>query len=106
MSHQTTNPGRLPNIHPGEILLEEFVEPLGLTKNALATAIGVPATRIGELTRGRRAITADTDLRLSRYFGTSEGFWLRLQNAHDLEQARRAGNYRSIKPGTGQKLKA
>lgn len=98
MTDHTTNQEWLPNIHPGEILLEEFIEPLGLTKNALATAIDVPATRIGELTRGRRAITADTDLRLSRYFGTSEGFWLRLQNAHDLEKARREGSYRAIKP--------
>ncbi|SFD53506.1 plasmid maintenance system antidote protein, XRE family [Thiohalospira halophila DSM 15071] len=80
---------QLPNIHPGEILLEDFMEPMGLSKNGLAKAIGVPATRIGELTRGRRRITGDTDLRLSRYFGTSEGYWLRLQNAYDLEEARR-----------------
>ena len=89
---------QLPNIHPGEILLEDFIEPMGLTKNALANAIRVPATRIGEITRGARAITADTDLRLSRYFGTSEGYWLRLQNAYDLEQARRAGRYDAIRP--------
>ncbi|MDW7748807.1 MULTISPECIES: HigA family addiction module antitoxin [unclassified Halomonas] len=89
---------QLPNIHPGEILLEDFIVPLGLTKNALATAISVPATRIGEITRGTRAITADTDLRLARYFGTSEGYWLRLQNAYDLEQAKRHGHYRHIKP--------
>ena len=89
---------QLPNIHPGEILLEDFIEPMGLTKNALANAISVPATRIGEITRGARAITADTDLRLSRYFGTSEGYWLRLQNAYDLEQARRAGRYDAIRP--------
>ncbi|MCG5534589.1 HigA family addiction module antitoxin [Ectothiorhodospira mobilis] len=80
---------RLPNIHPGEILLEDFMRPLGLTKGALARAIGVPVTRIGEITRGRRRITADTDIRLSRYFGTTEGYWLRLQNAYDLEEARR-----------------
>jgi addiction module HigA family antidote len=80
---------KLPNIHPGEILLEDFMEPMGLSRNALARAIDVPATRIGELTRGRRRITGDTDLRLSRYFGTSEGYWLRLQNAYDLEEARR-----------------
>ncbi|WP_280548996.1 MULTISPECIES: HigA family addiction module antitoxin [unclassified Halomonas] len=89
---------RLPNIHPGEILLEDFIEPMGLTKNALATAIGVPATRIGQITRGERAITADTDLRLSRYFGTSEGYWLRLQNAYDLEQAKRKGRFNGIRP--------
>ncbi|WP_445003034.1 HigA family addiction module antitoxin [Halomonas mongoliensis] len=89
---------RLPNVHPGEILLEDFIEPLGLTKNALANALGVPATRVGEITRGKRAITADTDLRLSRFLGTSEGYWLRLQNAYDLEEARRQGDYRHIKP--------
>lgn len=80
---------KLPNVHPGEILMEDFMEPMGLSKNGLAKAIDVPATRIGELTRGRRRITGDTDLRLSRYFGTSEGYWLRLQNAYDLEEARR-----------------
>ncbi|NLC21660.1 MAG: HigA family addiction module antidote protein [Halomonadaceae bacterium] len=96
MSHIATE--RLPNIHPGDILLEDFIEPMGLTKNALANAIGVPATRIGEITRGARAITADTDLRLSRYFGTSEGYWLRLQNAYDLEEARRHGHYEGIRP--------
>ncbi|WP_416186714.1 HigA family addiction module antitoxin [Fulvimarina uroteuthidis] len=97
MSVQTTQ-NWLPNVHPGEILLEDYLEPMGLTKNALATAIGVPATRIGELVRGRRAVTADTDLRLSRYFGTSEGFWLRLQNAYDLMEARRSGDYHEIEP--------
>lgn len=86
----------LPNIHPGEILLEDFIEPLGLTKNALATAIDVSATRIGDIVRGDRGITADTDLRLSRFFGTSEGYWLALQVAYDLEQARRTGHYESI----------
>ena len=89
---------RLPNIHPGEILLEDFIEPMGLTKNALATAIGVPATRIGQITRGERAVTADTDLRLSRYFGTSEGYWLRLQNAYDLEKAKRKRRFDGIGP--------
>ncbi|MCE9682355.1 HigA family addiction module antitoxin [Halomonas alkalisoli] len=89
---------QLPNIHPGEILLDDFIEPLGLTKNAVANAIGVPATRIGEITRGARAITADTDIRLSRFLGTSEGYWLRLQNAYDLEQARRSGRYDGIRP--------
>ncbi|MBB3192167.1 HigA family addiction module antitoxin [Halomonas cerina] len=80
---------KLPNIHPGEILQEEFLEPMGLSKNALAKAIGVSVTRISQITLGRRRITGDTDLRLSRYFGTSEGYWLRLQNAYDLEEARR-----------------
>lgn len=89
---------RLPNIHPGEILMEDFIEPMGLTKNALATRIGVPATRIGEIVRGGRAITADTDIRLSRFFGTSEGYWLRLQNAYDIEQAKRDHSYDGISP--------
>ncbi|MGP9765381.1 HigA family addiction module antitoxin [Halomonas sp. AOP13-D3-9] len=80
---------KLPNIHPGEILYEDFMQPMALSKNALAKQMGVPATRIGEITLGRRAITADTDLRLSQVFGTSEGYWLRLQNAYDLEEARR-----------------
>ncbi|KIN16864.1 HigA family addiction module antidote protein [Halomonas sp. ATBC28] len=80
---------KLPNIHPGEILYEDFMQPMALSKNALAKQMGVPATRIGEITLGRRAITADTDLRLAKVFGTSEGYWLRLQNAYDLEEARR-----------------
>lgn len=80
---------KLPNIHPGEILLEDFMKPGGLTKRGLAEAIGVPSTRIGDITLARRGITADTDLRLARFFGTSEGYWLRLQNAYDLEAARR-----------------
>lgn len=88
----------LPNIHPGEILLEDFIEPMGLTKNALANAIGVPTTRIGQITRGVRAIIADTDIRLSCYFGTSEGYWPRLQNAYDLEKAKRKGRFDGIRP--------
>jgi antitoxin HigA-1 len=80
---------KLPNIHPGEILYEDFMQPMALSKNALSKQMGVPATRIGEITLGRRAITADTDLRLAKVFGTSEGYWLRLQNAYDLEEARR-----------------
>jgi len=82
--------------HPGETLLEDFLLPLGMTKNALATAIGVPATRIGEIVRGTRAITADTDIRLSRYFGTEEGWWLALQAIYDLDAAHRRGRYDSI----------
>jgi|TARA_R110000851_G_scaffold43531_4_gene107555 addiction module HigA family antidote len=80
---------KLANIHPGEILHEDFMQPMALSKNALAKQMGVPATRIGEITLGRRAITADTDLRLAKIFGTSDGYWLRLQNAYDLEEARR-----------------
>ena len=79
----------LKNPHPGEILQEEFIEPLGMSQNALAQAIGVPSNRINELVRGRRGISADTDLRLARYFGLSEGYWLRLQNTYDMMEARR-----------------
>jgi len=78
------------NPHAGEILKEEFLDPLGMSQNALARAIGVPPRRINEIVLGRRAITADTDLRLSRYFGMSEGFFLRLQTSHDLMERKRA----------------
>jgi addiction module HigA family antidote len=74
-----------PAIHPGEILLEEFLNPLGLSQYRLATDISVSPRRINEIVHGKRAITADTALRLSRYFGTSERFWLNLQARHDLE---------------------
>lgn len=74
--------------HPGEILLEEFLKPLGLSVNALATALRVPATRIGAIVKGHRAVTADTAMRLGRYFGTSAEFWLNLQTGHDLSKAR------------------
>ncbi|AXV14757.1 addiction module antidote protein, HigA family [Neorhizobium sp. SOG26] len=80
---------QLPNPHPGEILLEEFLEPLALSQNALARAIDVPPRRINEIVMGKRAITADTDLRLARYFGMSEGFFLGLQADYDLMQRRR-----------------
>ncbi len=79
----------LKNPHPGEILQEEFLEPLGMSQNVLAQAIGVPSDRINELVRGCRSVTADTDLRLARYFGLSEGYWLRLQNTFDMMDARR-----------------
>jgi addiction module HigA family antidote len=81
--------GRLPNIHPGEILGEEFLKPLGISQNALARAMGVPPRRVNEIVLGRRAITADTALRLAAALGTSERFWLGLQADHDLEEARR-----------------
>ena len=80
----------LKNPHPGEILQDDFLEPLGLSQNALAQAIGVPSNRINELVRGRRGVSADTDLRLSRYFRLSNGYWLRLQNSHDMMAAHRA----------------
>jgi addiction module HigA family antidote len=79
----------LPNPTPGEILNEEFLAPMGLSQNALARAIHVPPRRINEIVLGKRAITADTDLRLARYFGLSEGFFLGLQADYDLMQRRR-----------------
>jgi len=78
----------LPPIHPGEILLEEFLKPLGITQYRLAKEIGVPAQRIGDIVAGKRAITADTDLRLCRFFGLSEGYWLRGQARFDTETAK------------------
>ncbi len=80
---------KLKNIHPGEILLEEFLIPMGISQNKLANDIDVPPRRINEIVHGLRAITADTDLRLSRAFGTSEGFWLGLQADYDLERKRK-----------------
>jgi addiction module HigA family antidote len=80
---------KLKNTHPGEILLEEFLIPMGISQNALARAIGVPPRRINEIVLGKRGITADTALRLSRAFGTSEGFWMGLQADYDLEETRK-----------------
>lgn len=77
---------RLRNIHPGEVLFEEFLRPLGLSQYQLAKAIGVPQTRIAEICRGRRALSADTALRLAKFFGTSPKFWLGLQEDFDLEE--------------------
>ncbi len=79
---------KLKNIHPGEILLEEFLIPMGISQNYLARDIVVSPRRINEIVHGKRAITADTDLRLSRALGTSEGFWLGLQADYDLEERR------------------
>lgn len=81
--------GLLRNPHPGEILLEEFLRPAGLSQNALARAIDVPPRRINEIVLGQRAVTADTDLRLSRYYGMSEGFFLGLQADFDLMERKR-----------------
>ena len=80
---------RIDPIFPGEMLEEEFLKPLGITKYRLAKDIGVPAERISEIVAGRRAITADTDLRLCKYFGLSEGLWLRGQVRFDTEVAKR-----------------
>lgn len=83
---------KLKNIHPGEILLEEFLIPMGISQNALARAIRVPPRRINEIVLGKRGITADTALRLSRAFGTSEGFWMGLQADYELEETRKLIN--------------
>jgi antitoxin HigA-1 len=78
---------RLSPVTPGELLDEEFLQPFGVSQYRLAKAIGVPASRISEIISGHRAITADTDLRLCRFFGLSPGYWLRAQAAHDTEVA-------------------
>ncbi len=80
----------LPNIHPGEVLLEEFLLPLNISQNALARAANVPPRRINEIVLGKRGITADTAVRLAAALGTSERFWLGLQADYDLEEAHRA----------------
>lgn len=80
---------RLKNIHPGEVLLEEFLIPMGLSQNKVAREVGVPPRRINEIVLEKRSVTADTDLRLSKFFGTSPGFWLNLQHEYDLEEKRR-----------------
>jgi len=81
---------RLPNVHPGEVLLEEFLRPLDISQNRLARELKVPPRRVNEIVLGKRAVTPDTALRLARYFGTSERFWLGLQLDYDLEEAQRA----------------
>jgi addiction module HigA family antidote len=85
---------------PGEVLNLEFLEPMELSQNALARAVGVPPRRINEIVLGKLAITADTDLRLCRYFGLSEGFWLRLQNGYQLDQRKQeiSSELLAIKP--------
>lgn len=79
---------KLPPIHPGEILLEEFLKPLGMSMNRLAEALHVPANRITQIVEGQRSITGETALRLARYFGTSPEFWLGMQRDYDLQVAR------------------
>jgi antitoxin HigA-1 len=78
----------MPPIHPGEVLATEFLEPLGVTQHRLAIAVGVPPRRINEIVHGKRGISADTALRLSRFFGTTDRFWLNLQSRYDLEVER------------------
>ena len=91
---------KLKPVSPGEMLAEEFLKPLGVSNYRLAKEIGVPAQRIGEILAGRRAITADTDLRLCRFFGLSDGWWLRLQVDYDtaLAKAALAKTLEKIKP--------
>jgi addiction module HigA family antidote len=94
----------MPALHPGEMLREEFMKPLGLSANALAIALRVPVTRISEIVRERRGITADTALRLARYFNMTPEFWMRLQMDYDLEsasEAERAAIREEIRPRPG-----
>ena len=79
---------KIPYPHPGEILLEEFLKPMGITQYRLAKEIGVSQRRIGEIVAGKRSVTADTGLRLSKFFGMSEGFWIGLQMDHDAARAK------------------
>ncbi len=94
---------KLNPVTPGELLREELLTPMGLSQYRLAKEIGVPAQRIGEIVAGRRAVTADTDLRLCRFFGLSSGYWLRAQVAHDTEvaEAALAEELAKIKPWSG-----
>ena len=94
---------KLQPVTPGELLLEEFLRPMGISQYRLAKEIGVPAQRIGEMVAGKRAITADTDLRLCRFFGLSNGYWLRAQAAYDTEVAQEApaDALDQIKPWSG-----
>lgn len=96
-------PRNLKPVTPGELLLEEFLTPLGITKYRVAKEIGVPAQRIGDIVAGKRAITADTDLRLCKFFGLSNGYWLRAQAAHDTEVTAKeiAVALKRIKPWEG-----
>lgn len=77
---------KLPNVHPGEILKEEFLDPMNVTAYRLAKETNIPQTRVSEIIHGKRSVTADTALRFSRFFGTTPEFWLNLQNAYDLEE--------------------
>ena len=91
MSHSSTiaESDRIEPIHPGEVLMEDFIEGFGITQNKLAVSIGVPPRRINEIVHGKRGITADTAIRLSAYFGTSAEFWMNLQSNYELRLERR-----------------
>ena len=99
---------KLKPVTPGELLLEEFLKPMGLSQYRLAKEIGVPAQRIGEIVAGRRSITADTDLRLCKFFGLSKGYWLRAQAAYDTEVAEGAlsDTLKKIRPWAGLRTRA
>jgi len=99
---------KLKPVTPGELLLEEFLLPMGITQYRLAKEIGVPAQRIGEIVAGRRAVTADTDLRLCKFFGLSNGYWLRAQATYDTEIAEvvLSKTLAKIKPWTQAETKA
>ena len=99
-SSTTTEPDLIEPIHPGEILMEDFIEGFGITQNKLAVSIGVPPRRINEIVHGKRGITADTALRLAKYFGTSAEFWINLQTRYELDLAedRAAAQIAAIEP--------
>ena len=84
--------------HPGEVLREEYLLPLGMSARALAKALGVPANRVTEIMRGQRDVSADTAIRLGRYFRTDPRFWLNLQAAYDLSRAQNENNYSAVRP--------
>ena len=94
---------KLKPVSPGDLLLHEFLVPMGLSQYRLAKEIGVPAQRVGQIIAGKRAVTADTDLRLCRFFGLSNGYWLRAQAAYDIEvaQATLSKKLEKIKPWVG-----
>jgi addiction module HigA family antidote len=99
-SKSSTTTDLVPNPHPGVILMEDFLKPMDLSQTALARAIDVPPRRINEIVLGKRAITADTDLRLARYFGVSEGFFMGLQTDYELMERKRTlgGTLKAIRP--------
>lgn len=90
MSNSSTTTDLIDPIHPGEVLMEDFIDGFGITQNKLAVAIGVPPRRINEIVHGKRGITADTAVRLSKYFGTTAEFWMNLQSHYELRLERRA----------------
>ena len=90
MSNSSTTTEKWDPVHPGEVLLEDFIKGFGITQHKLAVAIGVPPRRINEIVHGKRGITADTALRLAKYFGTSAEFWINLQSHYELRLERRA----------------